>query len=41
MIMLAEVGVQLLRRDATVTIKQCIITTGDYLFAGQDLAPRE
>ena len=37
MIMLAEVGVQLLRRDATVTIKQCIVTTGDYLFAGLDL----
>jgi hypothetical protein len=31
------VGVLLLKRDATVTMKQSIVTTGDYLFAGLDL----
>jgi hypothetical protein len=31
------VGVLLLKRDATVTIKQSIFTNGDYLFAGLDL----
>jgi hypothetical protein len=36
-VMLAEVGVLLLKRDATVTIKRSIVTNGDYLFAGLDL----